>query len=198
MRLANAPVLVVGGGTVAARKIELLQRSGACVTVVAPEVCEAIAQQAVGGRLVHIAVEFQPQHLRGMRLVIAATDKRSVNAWVARHAERDNVPVNVVDDRELSRFIVPAIVERSPVVLAVASSGDAPVLTRRLREKLEALLPARLGVLASLAGRFRRVVRARLANLDARRRIWERFFDGSIAADVLSGRADANSADLQQ
>jgi uroporphyrin-III C-methyltransferase/precorrin-2 dehydrogenase/sirohydrochlorin ferrochelatase len=201
LRLTGEPVLVVGGGLVAARKIELLQRAGARVTVVAPEINpeigDSIAQRVAAGQLVHLAEEFRPQHLHGMRLVIAATDKHAVNAWVAHHAERDNVPVNVVDDRELSRFIMPAIVDRSPVLLAVASSGDAPVLTRRLREKLEALLPARLGRLASLAGKFRRVVRTRLTDAGARRRFWERFFDGPVAADVLAGRADAESDAVQ-
>ena len=191
LRLTGEPVLVVGGGLVAARKIELLQRSGARVTVVAPVVVANLAERAASGLLTHLAEEFHPRHLHGMRLVIAATDKHAVNAWVAHHADRENVPVNVVDDRELSRFIVPAIVDRSPVVVAVASSGDAPVLTRRLREKLEAMLPARLGVLAGLAGKFRRTVRARLGNVELRRRFWERFFDGPIARDVLAGRVDA-------
>ena len=197
LRLTGEPVLVVGGGWVAARKVDLLRRSGAAVTVVAPEVVAPLAAHAAAGNLTHLATEFQPQHLRGMRLVIAATDKQSVNAWVAHHAERDNIPVNVVDDRELSRFIMPAIVERSPIVVAVGSSGDAPVLTRRLREKLEALLPPRLGALAGLAGKLRRELRARLTHPGARRRFWERFFDGPIANDVLAGRADANSEDVQ-
>jgi uroporphyrin-III C-methyltransferase/precorrin-2 dehydrogenase/sirohydrochlorin ferrochelatase len=197
LRLAGEPVLVVGGGLVAARKIELLQRAGARITVVAPELTTGVVERVATGQVQHLAEEFRPQHLHGMRLVIAATNKHAVNAWVAHHAERDNVPVNVVDDRELSRFIVPAIVDRSPVVLAVASSGDAPVLTRRLREKLEALLPARLGALASLAGKFRRTVRARLLDAGMRRRFWERFFDGPLAADVLAGRAEVESAALQ-
>lgn len=198
LRLAGEPVLVVGGGLVAARKIDLLQRVGARITVVAPAVVDGIAERAATGQLTHLNEEFQPQHLRGMRLVIAATDKHAVNAWVAHHAERDNIPVNVVDDRELSRFIVPAIVDRSPVVLAVASSGDAPVLTRRLREKLEAILPERLGQLAALAGRLRRIVRTRLTNSGLRRRFWEHFFDGPIARDVLADRIEVDSEALQQ
>lgn len=198
LRLANEPVLVVGGGEVAARKIDLLLRTAAKVTVVAPELIGPLADKAAAGVLTYIAGEFQPGQLDGMRLAIAATDKHSVNAWVAHQAERRNIPVNVVDDRELSRFIMPAIVDRSPVVVAVGSSGDAPVLTRRLREKLESFLPQRLGDLARLAGKLRPAVKARLENAGTRRRFWENFFDGAIAADVLSGREDAAGDNVER
>jgi uroporphyrin-III C-methyltransferase/precorrin-2 dehydrogenase/sirohydrochlorin ferrochelatase len=195
LRLQGEPVLVVGGGEVAARKIDLLLRAGARVTVVAPEVTASVAAFVADGAVEHIVGEFQPEHLQGMRLAIAATDKTAINAWVAHQAERRNIPVNVVDDRELSRFIMPAIVDRSPVIVAVGSSGDAPVLTRRLREKLETFLPQRLGTLAHLAGKLRSAVKARIEDGGARRRFWENFFDGPIASDVLSGRADETSAE---
>jgi uroporphyrin-III C-methyltransferase/precorrin-2 dehydrogenase/sirohydrochlorin ferrochelatase len=196
LKLADAPVLVVGGGEVAARKVELLRRAHARVTVVAPALSASLEEQLAAGTIAHIAGEFHPNHLDGARLAIAATDRHSVNAWVAHQAERRNVPVNVVDDRELSRFIMPAIVDRSPVIVAVGSSGDAPVLTRRLREKLESFLPQRLGALARLAGRLRPAVKARIRNAGSRRRFWEQLFDGTIASDVLAGRADAESASV--
>jgi uroporphyrin-III C-methyltransferase/precorrin-2 dehydrogenase/sirohydrochlorin ferrochelatase len=198
IRLAGQPVLVVGGGEIAARKIDLLLRAGAQVTVVAPELTAALAHQVAAGVLEHVAAEFHPDHLNGKRLAIGATDKRAVNAWVAHHAERLNIPVNVVDDRELSRFIVPAIVDRSPVIVAVGSSGDAPVLTRRLRERLESLLPQRLGILAKLAGKLRPIVKAKLENPAARRRFWEKFMDGAVAADVLAGREQTESEALER
>lgn len=188
LRLAGEPVLVVGGGEVAARKIDLLLRTSAKVRVVAPELVAGLAEKAAAGEIAHIAGEFAPEHLDGVRLAIAATDKHAINAWVARQAERRNIPVNVVDDRELSRFIVPAIVDRSPVVVAVGSSGDAPVLTRRLRERLESFLPQRLGALARLAGTLRPTIKARIESPARRRKFWENFFDGTVAADVLAGR----------
>ena len=191
LRLAGEPVLVVGGGEVAARKVDLLLRASAQVRVVAPELVPGLAERAAAGDIVHLTAEFRPEHLDGVRLAIAATDKHAINAWVARQAERRNIPVNVVDDRELSRFIVPAIVDRSPVVVAVGSSGDAPVLTRRLRERLESFLPQTLGALAKLAGKLRPTIKARIENPARRRRFWENFFDSTLAADVLAGREDA-------
>jgi uroporphyrin-III C-methyltransferase / precorrin-2 dehydrogenase / sirohydrochlorin ferrochelatase len=197
LRLANEPVLVVGGGEVAARKIDLLLRTRATVTVVAPELQDALADKVARGEIQYVQAEFHPELLEGKRLVIAATNKHSVNAWVAHQAERRNIPVNVVDDRELSRFIVPAIVDRSPVVIAVGSSGDAPVLTRRLREKLESFLPQRLGALAKLAGSVRAVIKTRIESPSRRRRFWENFFDGEIASDILAGRIDATSVETR-
>jgi uroporphyrin-III C-methyltransferase/precorrin-2 dehydrogenase/sirohydrochlorin ferrochelatase len=188
LRLQAQPVLVVGGGAIALRKIELLRKANAQVTVVAPELNDALTVLVAQGAIKHIAEEFKPEHLDGMRLAIAATSRRAVNAWVAHQAEVRNIPVNVVDDRELSRFIMPAIVDRSPVIVAVSSGGDAPVLTRRLREKLEAVLPTRLGKLAELAGALREKVKRRIVDIGVRRKFWERFFDGPAAADVLAGR----------
>jgi len=189
LRLTDQPTLVVGGGAVAARKVDLLRRAGARVTVVAPNLSASLASLSAQGAIQHIAAEFCPEHLHGMRLVIAATSRQAVNAWVAHQAEARHIPVNVVDDRELSRFIMPAIVDRSPVLVAVSSGGDAPVLTRRLREQLEALLPTRLGALATLAGSVRARVKQRLTTPAARRKFWELFFDGAIASDALAGRA---------
>lgn len=198
LRIAGQPVVVIGGGEVAARKIALLQRAGAQLTVIAPQLCESLQQRAQRGELQHRAEAFRPDHLDGVRLVVAATDSRETNAWVSRSAESRNIPVNVVDDRELSRFIMPAIVDRSPVIVAIGSSGDAPVLTRRLREKIEALLPESLGTLARLSGTLRNKVKQQVGNADARRRFWERFFDGDIAADVLAGRETQAQQSIEQ
>ena len=198
LRIAGQPVVVIGGGEVAARKTVLLAKAGAAITLVSPHLCPSLQERLARGEVRHIAEEFRPEHLEGARLVIAATDIESVNAWVARSAEARNILVNVVDDRDKSRFIMPAIVDRSPVIVAIGSSGDAPVLTRRLREKFEALLPTGLGKLAKLSGELRSAVKERVVNPDERRRFWERFFDGDIASDVLAGREQAARDSISQ
>ncbi|MGD9841687.1 MAG: siroheme synthase CysG [Steroidobacteraceae bacterium] len=198
LRITDEPVVVIGGGEVAARKALLLARAGAVITIISPTLCALLQERLTHGELKYLAEEFRPEHLHGARLVIAATDVHAINAWVSRSAEALRIPVNVVDDRELSRFIMPAIVDRSPVIVAVGSSGDAPVLTRRLREKLEALLPAGLGRLAKLSGELRGTVKQRVSNADERRRFWERFFDGDIAADVLAGREQSARDSIAQ
>jgi len=114
LRLDGHPVVVVGGGTVALRKAAWLRRAGARVTVVAPGVHAELAQQAARGELRQIAEEFTPEHLAGAVAVVAATADRATNASVAASARERGVPVNVVDDAELSTFIFPAIVDRSP------------------------------------------------------------------------------------
>ena len=188
LRLTDQPVVVIGGGEVAARKALLLSRAGAVITIIAPSLCISLQERVARGELQHVAEEFRPEHLDGALLVIAATNVHAVNAWVSRQAEVRRIAVNVVDNRELSRFVMPAIVDRSPVIVAIGSSGDAPVLTRRLREQIEALLPLGISKLAKLSGELRSKVKQQVSNADARRRFWERFFDGDIAADVLAGR----------
>src|SRR5216110_1399152 len=188
LRLDGHPVVVVGGGTVALRKAAWLRRAGARVTVVAPGVHAELAQQAARGELRQIAEEFTPEHLAGAVAVVAATADRATNASVAARARERGVPVNVVDDAELSTFIFPAIVDRSPIVVAVSSGGHAPVLARRVREQIEALLPGRLGALARFMGAQRRSVHRALRAF-ARRGFWERVASGPVATQLLRGDA---------
>ena len=188
LRLDGHPVVVVGGGTVALRKAAWLRRAGARVTVVAPGVHAELAQQAARGELRQIAEEFTPEHLAGAVAVVAATADRATNASVAARARERGVPVNVVDDAELSTFIFPAIVDRSPIVVAVSSGGHAPVLARRVRQQIEALLPGRLGALARFMGAQRRSVHRALRAF-ARRGFWERVASGPVATHVLRGDA---------
>ncbi len=188
LQLRSEPVVVVGGGRVAARKVDLLRRSGARVTVVAPELSEELHKLVQSGDLEYIAARFAEQHLDGTTLAIAATNDHDVNAAVSNAARSRRVPVNVVDDPALSTFIFPAIVDRSPIVVAVGSGGESPVLARRVREQIESILPEKLGALARFMGERRKAVRLALGVL-ARRPFWERIVSGVVGMRVLAGDA---------
>jgi uroporphyrin-III C-methyltransferase / precorrin-2 dehydrogenase / sirohydrochlorin ferrochelatase len=186
LHLQGRPAVLVGGGRVAARKAELLRRSGALLTVVAPELVEELQQLRDSGELRHLAAEFEPAQLQGAAVVVAATSKHAVNRAVAIAARAGNIPVNVVDDPQNSSFIFPAIIDRSPIIVAVSSGGHAPVLARSIRERLEALLPARVGALARFMGERRTKVGKALSQ-PARRPFWERVVNGIVGARVLAG-----------
>ena len=187
------PCLVVGGGDVAARKTALLLRAGARVTVLAPALGPAF-QPHLGRGVVHSAAPFSTGDLSGYALVFAATDDQAVNRDVAAAARARRIPVNVVDQPALCSFIMPSIVDRSPVIVAVSSGGASPVLARLLRARLETVIPAGYGRLAALVQSFRDEVKTRLEPR-ARRRFWERVLQGPIAELVFSGRdAEARHA----
>ena len=185
--LTGQKVLIVGGGEVALRKVSLLERTGASINMVAPELVPELMQRAAAGRLKLAIREFAPDDLDGVRLVIVATSRRAVNRWIATLCEARNVPVNVVDDREASRFIVPAIVDRDPVLVAISTGGTSPVLARRLRERLEALIPARIGRLASWLQALREPARQKLRDTDERRRFFETLVDGPAGRRFVEG-----------
>ncbi len=180
-------VLVVGGGAAAADKARLLRKAGAAVTVVAPKVAPALAGLAAGGEIRLLRRRFVAGDVAGRAVVYGATGNDAVDAAVAKAAYAAGVPVNVIDRPRLSSFISPAIVDRDPVLVAISTGGAAPVLARRLRAALESLLPAGLGRLAEFAGSFRAAVKANFPTAVARRRFWDRFFDGPIAEAVLGG-----------
>ncbi|MBI4693364.1 MAG: uroporphyrinogen-III C-methyltransferase [Gammaproteobacteria bacterium] len=169
--------LVVGGGTVAARKAEALLAAGAAVTVVAPALGPALAARATAREIVHRPTGFAPSQLEGVLLVVAATDDAATNHAVARSARARAKLVNVVDDPDVSTCINPALVRRGPLTIAIGTGGASPVLARLVRARLEALLPQALGRLATLAARFRARVKCRFEALDARRRFWEKQLD---------------------
>ncbi len=180
-------VLVVGGGEVAERKITLLERTGALIQVVAPKVAPGLLQRAAAGKLTLAIREFVPEDLDGMRLVIVATSRRAINRWISTLSEARNIPVNVVDDREASRFIVPAVIDRDPVLVAICTGGSSPVLARRLRERLEALIPAKIGELAERLRSLRAAARRSLRDTGERRRFFEAVVDGAAARRFIEG-----------
>jgi uroporphyrin-III C-methyltransferase / precorrin-2 dehydrogenase / sirohydrochlorin ferrochelatase len=185
--LAGQKVLIVGGGEVALRKVSLLERTGASITLVAPEIVPELMQRAAAGTLKLAIREFIPDDLNGARLVIVATSRRAVNRWIANLSESRNIPVNVVDDAHASRFIVPAIIDRDPVLVAISTGGASPVLARRLRERLEALIPNKIGELASWLRTLRGSARLKLRDTDQRRRFFEAVVDGPAARRFLDG-----------
>ncbi len=189
--LKDRPCLLVGGGAPAARKARLLVKAGARVTVVAPSAGPEAEDLAAQGALHLVRRGFVAGDVGGCAAVVSATGLGEVDARVAEAAHAAGVPVNVVDRPDISSFVVPAIVERDPVVIGISSGGTSPVLARRLRARIEALLPARLGRLARFAESFRASVRAIIPDPVRRQRFWTRVFDGAVAEDVLAGREAA-------
>jgi uroporphyrin-III C-methyltransferase/precorrin-2 dehydrogenase/sirohydrochlorin ferrochelatase len=192
--LAGKPVLLVGGGEIAARKFALLHEAGAVVTVVAPSLGAEMAAAVAAGEVSQLARRFEPADVSGAWLVVAATDDRAVNAAVATAANAARIPCNVVDDRELSSFIMPAIIDRSPVQIAVSTGGTSPVLARLIRERLETLLDGSLGTLAAFADRWRERVRAKFSDIGARRRFLSWMLTGPVAASLRAGRTQRAEA----
>lgn len=185
--LRHRLTVVVGGGAVASRKVQLLLQAGARVRVVAPDLHPELVLDRDAGRIEARTVAFEPSHLDGAMFVIAATNLPEVNSAVAAAGSARGIFVNAVDDSSASSCIMPAIVDRSPIIVAIGSSGQSPTLARRVRTQLEALLPARLGELARLAGRARARVQQALPDIEQRRRFWDRLFAGSVASKVFAG-----------
>lgn len=179
--------VVVGGGDVALRKTDLLRSAGALVHVVSPDLCSELAKQAASGAISYAARSFTPMDVEGAVLVIAATDEPGINRRVSESAKTRGIPVNVVDQPELCTFVMPAVIDRSPILVAISTGATSPVLARLLRSRLESFIPARIGLLARLAGEFRDRVKQRFGDVRARRVFWERMFQGRVAELALSG-----------
>ena len=188
LTLRDRPVLMVGAGEAAARKVRLLRKAGARIDIVAPQANAELAALAGQGDVVWHIRPFVPADLDNRAAVFVATGLPGVDQAVADGARARNLPVNVVDNPALSSFIMPAIIDRDPLIVAISSGGDAPILARRVRAQIERLLPARLGALAQFAGRFRSAVKAHLPHGLPRLRFWEGVFDGAIADAVLAGQ----------
>lgn len=197
LQLRDRLCLVIGGGEVAARKVERLLRSGGDVTVVAPELGDKLAALHTAGNIQHIAGGFEPAQLDNQVLVIAATDDDAVNRAVAAAATERNIPVNVVDNPALCTFIMPSIIDRDPVQIAISTGGASPVLARLLRARLETLIPSAYGRLAALMRDFREKVKARFPERH-RRRFWEDVLQGPIAEMLLAGQDKAALEALEQ
>ncbi len=188
LNLKDKSCLLVGGGSVASRKADLLLAAGARLTVVAPELGPKLKQYADSGQITHRVGRFTPKDVNGHWLVVNASGDTQVSNEVFDAANDAGVFCNSVDDKSRCSYVSPAIIDRSPVVVAVSSGGTAPLLARKIRAQIETILPARLGQLAALASEWRDRVRNRIDNLLGRRRFWEQVFDGAVSDDALAGR----------
>ncbi len=198
MNITNRRCVVIGGGEVASRKVIMLLKANAAITLYSPEVCPALQVLSEDGTITHIKANFEPSQLTDACLVIAATDVEVVNTAVSIAAKAQNIPVNVVDSPALCTFTMASIVERSPIVIAISSEGNAPVLARYLRTKIETMLPAGYGRIASIAGEFRDKVKAKYATSQARRIFWEGVLQGPIVERILSGQEAAARNSLNE
>ena len=195
LKLQQQPCLIVGGGRIAYRKAVLLAKAGAILHVIAPEIepdLLTLVQQTQGQ---YIVAAFKTQvNVRDYRLVIAATNDRAVNQQVFEVCEAEKVLVNSVDDPPHCRFMVPAIIDRSPLIISVASNGTSPVLSRQIRTQLETLIPHGMGKLAEFSGKWRTTVKQKITNPDERRIFWEDLYASPLKERVFNG----NEAEADQ
>ena len=198
INIKQKPTLVVGGGDIALRKINLLLKAKAKVDCLSPLFCEDINTLFKDGYIKLIKKSFEQADIKDYSVIIAATDDSLVNSLISSIAHDKRIPVNVVDSPALSSFIIPSIVDRSPVIIAVSSAGKAPVLARIIRAKLETVIPSSYGILAEIAGEYRQRVKDRFSQIKDRRAFWETAFSGVIAEKVFSGRINEAKNDIEK
>ena len=191
INITHRRCVVIGGGDVAARKVTMLLKANAAVVLYSPELCHELSDLVSAEKITYINENFEPSQLEGACLVIAATDDEAVNTAVSVAAKALNIPVNVVDSPALCTFTMASIVERSPIVIAISSEGNAPVLARYIRTKIETMLPASYGRIAEIAGEFRDKVKAKFTTTQQRRIFWEGVLQGPIVERILSGQDEA-------
>lgn len=195
-KMTGKNCLLVGGGNVAARKLDILLDAGAQVTVVAPDINEAVATLENDSVSI-LRQQYAPSMLEGIDLVIAATDDQALNETVYNDASERHLFVNVVDNPDLCTFIMPAIIDRSPITVAVGTGGAAPVLARLLRGKIESALPHSYGQLAQLAEKYREQVKTQIPTGTERKAFWEKVFEGTVAERVFAGDTETADKELQ-
>ncbi|EED36254.1 siroheme synthase [Luminiphilus syltensis NOR5-1B] len=193
LKLDGEPVLLVGGGEIATRKARLLHRAGAVLTVVAPEVSAELTDLVGDSARVQRTPWSPEKPLDQFRAVIAATNDTAVNAEVSQVCRAANLPVNVVDSPALCSFIIPAIVDRNPLLVGISSSGASPVMARRIRSTLETLYPPGYGAAARFYGEQRDRVSSEIAEEGDRRQFWEAIVDSPIT-DLLARQEVAEAS----
>ncbi len=191
LNIKNKPVLVVGGSEMAARKVEIILKAHAQVTIVCNSLCPVLEVFVNDGLVNHKARSFEDGDLEGNVLIFVDSGDEGVNRHVSSLAQEMKIPVNVIDRLELCTFIMPAIIDRSPLIVGITSGGDAPIIARALRERLETLIPAGLGRLAKFAGSCRDKVKGVIPEGQLRLRFWESFMEGPIAEYIFAGNEEA-------
>lgn len=198
MNIKDQPCLVVGGGQVASRKVFMLERAGGKVTVVSPVLDPELQQQHENGVIQYLPRDFEAADIDKQVVIIAATDNEAVNRKVAEIAKQHGIPVNVVDSPELCSFIVPSVIDRDPVQIAISTGGASPVLARLLRARLETFIPAAYGRLAKLVESSREKVKQKFNNSNEIRTFWENILEGPVADLLMAGKDKAARETLQQ
>ena len=187
LKLQQQPCLIVGGGHIAYRKAVLLAKAGAVIHVIAPEIESNLLEIVESSQGQYVQAPFSPDiQLRNYRLVIAATNDKAVNIQVFEACEAEKILVNSVDDPPHCRFMVPAIIDRSPLVVSIATNGTSPVLSRQIRTQLEATIPHGMGKLADFSGQWRASVKAKIVNPDERRIFWEDLYASPLKEHVFN------------
>jgi len=188
MNIKDQKCLVIGGGKIASRKVFMLLRAGASVSVVSPELCQDLTIRKDEGEITHINRPFEDVDVENCKIIIAATNNETVNSHVSELAKSKGIPVNVVDAPHLCSFIVPSIIDRNPVQIAISTGGASPVLARLLRSRLETFIPAAYGRLATLVESFREKVKSKFSNTDEIRTFWEHILEGPVAENLIAGK----------
>ncbi|EXH87485.1 siroheme synthase CysG [Acinetobacter baumannii] len=199
LKLQQQRCLIVGGGHIALRKATLLAKAGAIIDVVAPAIEDQLLQliKTTGGE--PFIEAFGEKFLSTpYRLVIAATNDAEVNKTVFEQCEERNLLVNSVDDIPHCRFMVPAIIDRSPLIVSVASNGTSPVLSRQIRTQLETSIPHGMGKLAEFSGKWRNQVKEKISNPDERRIFWENLYASPLKEQVFNDNLDVADSMLEQ
>src|SRR5690606_10047873 len=187
LKLQQQPCLIVGGGHIAYRKAVLLAKAGAIIHVIAPEIEANLLEIVKACQGQYVQSPFSPDiPLRNYRLVIAATNDKATNIQVFEACEAEKILVNSVDDPPHCRFMVPALIDRSPLVVSIATNGTSPVLSRQIRTQLEASIPHGMGKLAEFSGKWRAAVKAKIENPDERRIFWEDLYASPLKEQVFN------------
>ena len=198
MNIKDQPCLVVGGGQVASRKVFMLERAGGKVTVVSPELDPELQLQHENGVIEYLPRNFEESDIHNQVVIIAATDNEAINRQVAGIAKQHGIPVNVVDSPDLCSFIVPSVIDRDPVPIAISTGGASPVLARLLRARLETFIPAAYGRLAKLVESSRELVKQKFSSSNDIRTFWEHILEGPVADLLMAGKDKAAKETLQQ